>query len=118
MRFQDLNVKQLQNRLRSGGQNVIAFEISRRNTHRLKREEVDQIAEKFRRDFLKKGDHGVLSVSLKYPQRWYSSHATDLHHEVNLFNLEDYNTHERDPGRYDKFRIYFIPQTTVDTGRT
>jgi hypothetical protein len=64
MRIQDLSIQKLQNKLKSGGQNVLAYDIKRKNNQRLSRNEVYQIAEKLRKELQARGNtNGVIGIS-------------------------------------------------------
>jgi len=74
----------------------------------------DEILKSYR----KKYADGIIEISIKYPNRWYSADATYLKDDINYFTLNEYDEFDDDPEEYAEFRMYFIPIVKKSQGRT
>ena len=48
------------------------------------------------------GIDGLISVSIKYPDRWYSGDVSSFHQEINYFHMSQYEEMNDDPEYYEK----------------
>ena len=59
---------------------------------------------------------GLVSVSIKYPQRWYSGDVSDFNSPINYFTPSDSLLDFDDPEEYEKIRFQFIPFKKIAEG--
>lgn len=61
---------------------------------------------------------GLVSVSIKYPQRWYSGDVSSFNKPINYFTPSDSDLDFDDPEQYECIRFQFIPFTKTKEGGT
>ena len=59
---------------------------------------------------------GLISVSIKYPQRWYSGNVSHFNSPINYFTPSDSLLDFEDPEEYEKIRFQFIPFKKIAEG--
>lgn len=106
----------IQNKTYLNGQHMKIYEFQRNHKKRITREEMINISEKMKEDFQNKYGHGIMSISIKYPNRWYSSNVNYLQEQIHYFTMDDYDIFDDDPQKYFKFRVNFIPIVPLDEG--
>ena len=52
---------------------------------------------------------GFVSVSIKYPDRWYSGDVSKISSPINYFHMSQYEEMDNDPEHYEQIRFSFIP---------
>ena len=59
---------------------------------------------------------GLISVSIKYPQRWYSGDSSSFNEPINYFTPSDSELDFEDPEEYESIRFQFIPFKKIAEG--
>ena len=59
---------------------------------------------------------GLVSVSIKYPQRWYSGDVSSFRDPINFFTPSDSLLDFEDPEDYEAIRFQFIPFQRIQEG--
>jgi len=59
---------------------------------------------------------GLVSVSIKYPQRWYSGDVSSFRDPINFFTPSDSLLDFEDPEDYEAIRFQFIPFRRIQEG--
>jgi hypothetical protein len=59
---------------------------------------------------------GLVSVSIKYPQRWYSGDVSSFKDPINFFTPSDSLLDFEDPEDYEAIRFQFIPFRRIQEG--
>ena len=52
---------------------------------------------------------GYVSVSIRYPDRWYSGDVSKINSPINYFHMSQYEEMDTDPENYEQIRFSFIP---------
>ena len=52
---------------------------------------------------------GYVSVSIRYPDRWYSGDVSKINSPINYFHMSQYEEMDNDPENYEQIRFSFIP---------
>ena len=91
-------------------------EVTRNDGKKINRDEMIEISSLFKKSLTKLYKHGIVSVSIKYPDRYYSANVSSLHDDINFFTSDDYDVFSEDPLEYKSFRFNFIPITKKATG--
>ena len=52
---------------------------------------------------------GLVSVSIKYSNRWYSGDVSEFKYDINYFTSSDSGLDFEDPDQYERVRFQFIP---------
>lgn len=111
------NIKKLTNKTKLNNQKLQIFELQKKKDRLIKRDELKNICDALRKDLSKKYGNGIISVSIKYPNRWYSGDVSYLNDDINYFSMDDYDEFDEDPLEYQKFRFQFIPINTPEGGK-
>jgi hypothetical protein len=62
-------------------------------------------------------DEGLISISIEYPERWYSGSVSKLSNDkLNIFSMDQYDEFDEDPGEYPRFRFFFVPLADAKGG--
>ena len=86
-------------------------DVNRKDGEMMSRKEMIKMCNGFLAELQSKykdGD-GYVSVTIKYPDRWYSGDVSQLHSPINYFHMDQYEEMENDPEYYEKIRFSFIP---------
>ena len=102
-------IKNLKNKITYQGRPLTILEFNKANNKYISRNKMMEICNKLVRDLRAKHGDGIVSVSIKYPERWYSGDVSQLSEPVNYFTANDYDEFDEDPEQYTAFRFHFIP---------
>jgi hypothetical protein len=105
----NFDVQVLNNNVDIEGQKLQVFNFVRKDKKKIQRKEMIQICDEMKKSFQKKHKDGLIEISIKYPQRWYSGDCSRLFESLNVFNMNDYEEFDKDPEEYLEFRLYFVP---------
>ena len=83
--------------------------ISRKDGKKITRDEMIKLSNKLQESYQKRYSRGIISVSIKYPERYYSADVSTLNETINYFTMNDYNEMDQDPEEYKSFRFNFFP---------
>jgi len=110
--------KRIKNAVSYNGAKLRITEISRKDDEMISRKKMIKLCNQFLEEIKAKypDAEGLVSVTIKYPNRWYSSEVSKFNEPINFFSLEDYEMDEEDPGYYESFRFQFIPFKRLTEG--
>jgi hypothetical protein len=106
----------IKNKTYYNGQHMKIYEFQRNHKKRITRQEMIDVANEMRKDLKEKYGDGIISVSIKYPNRWYSGEVSYLNEDINFFTMDDYDEFDEDPNKYQKIRFNFIPIANQNEG--
>ena len=99
----------LKNKAEYNKQKMSIMNFKRKDKKKIKRNEMISFVDEILKSYRKKHQDGIIEVSIKYPNRWYSADATYIKDDINYFSLNEYDEFDDDPEEYAEFRVYFIP---------
>ena len=108
----------LKNKAEYNGQKMSIMNFKHKDKTKIRRNEMIKFCDEILKSYRKKYADGIIEVSIKYPNRWYSADATYLKDDINYFTLNEYDEFEDDPEEYAEFRMYFIPIVKKAEGGT
>ena len=108
----------LKNKAEYNGQKMSIMNFKHKDKTKVKRKDMVKFCDEILKSYRKKYADGIIEVSIKYPNRWYSADATYLKDDINYFSLDDYDSFGEDPEEYAEFRMYFIPIVKKAEGGT
>ena len=105
------NFKTIANNTTYNGTKLRIREITRKDGELMSRKKMKKMCNQFLVDLKEKypGAEGLVSVTIKYDNRWYSGDVSNFNEPINYFSLDDYEEFEADPGYYEAIRFQFIP---------
>jgi hypothetical protein len=104
------SISKIANRSSYEGNPLQIYEVeSKRGEMISRRDMIKMINEKFLPAFRGKYVDGLVSITIRHPSRWYSSDASYLHDDPNIFTADDYDDFDQDPDEYIAFRVSFLP---------
>ena len=112
------NIKKLKNQVFYKGNNLMIYNLERKNKKPIKRKEMMKLYNKLQADLKELYSDGLISISIKYPNRWYSSEVSKLKDKINYFTMNDYDEFDEDPEEYEQFRLHFLPIKAKGQGGT
>ena len=95
-------------------------EIRRKDNKMISRKKLKKLCNQFLAEVKEKypDADGLISVSIKYSNRWYSGDVSNFHQKINYFSLDDYEDIGEDPEEYEAFRFQYIPfKKTTEGGK-
>ena len=104
------NIKNVQTKVKynNGKEEMNILDISRKDGKKITRDELIKLSNKLQESYKKKYSIGIISVSFKYPERYYSANVSTLRESINYFTMNDYNEMDDDPEAYESFRFNFF----------
>jgi hypothetical protein len=109
MSYQSFNLKRVENKAYLSGQKLRMIEVTRKNGGMITRADVIRLSKKIRDDYRKTFSDGVVIVSIRYPNRWYSGSKSTLKDDPEIFSMNGYDEFDEDPEEYTMFRFHFFP---------
>lgn len=93
-------------------------EIKRKDGEKMTRKQMIKMCNTFQEELKEKYKdvEGLISVSIKYPQRWYSGDVSSFGEPINFFTPSDSYLDFADPEEYDMIRFQFIPFKKINEG--
>ena len=116
---QNYEFKKIKNGYTYNGANLRITNISRKDGEPMTRKQMKKLCDAFLSELrLKYPDaEGLVSVSIRFPQRWYSGDVSSFHESINYFTPSDSDLDFEDPEQYEAIRFQFIPfKRTVEGG--
>jgi hypothetical protein len=103
--------KTIKNNTTYNGTKLRIREVTRIDGNKMARKQMKKMCNKFLVDVKEKypDAEGLVSVTIKYGNRWYSGDVSSFHEPINYFSLDDYEEMGEDPESYDAIRFQFIP---------
>lgn len=111
-------VKEINNKVRYNNEKdpLKILDIRRKDGKKITRDELIALSNKLQKSYQNRFEYGVISVSLKYPERYYSADVSTLNEPINYFTMNDYNEMDQDPEEYKSFRFNFFPISKKSSG--
>lgn len=110
-------IKNIKNQTKINGKPITILEFRRANGSKIKRNEMMRIGKALLKDLRTQHEDGYISISIRYPERWYSGSATRLNDDIDYFTANDYDEFDEDPEEYATFRFHFIPLPKAAGGK-
>ncbi len=94
--YQDLGDKfkfrTIANNTTYNGTKLRIREITRKDGEMMSRKQMKKMCNQFLSDVKEKypAAEGLVSVTIKYDNRWYSGDVSNFHEQINYFSLDDY----------------------------
>ena len=103
--------KTIANNTTYNGTKLRINEITRKDGEMMSRKLMKKLCNQFLADLKEKYTQadGLVSVTIKYGNRWYSGDVSSFNEPINYFSLDDYEEMDEDPGYYEAIRFQFIP---------
>jgi hypothetical protein len=110
--------KTIANNTTYNGTKLRINEITRKDGEMMSRKLMKKLCNQFLADLKEKYTQadGLVSVTIKYGNRWYSGDVSSFNEPINYFSLDDYEEMGKDPGHYGAIRFQFIPFTKSNKG--
>jgi len=108
---ENYDMKRIKNNATYNGAKLRITDVKRTDGEMLSRKEITNMCDGFLAELRNKYSDvdGYVSVSLKYPNRWYSADVSKLNAPINYFHMDQYETMGEDPEYYEQIRFSFIP---------
>jgi len=105
------SIKTIKNNTTCNGTKLRIREITRKDDNMMSRKQMKKLCNQFRVDLREKypDAEGLISVSIKYENRWFSGDVSSFHEPINYFSMNEYDEMGEDPDYYDTIRFQFIP---------
>ena len=107
---QKYDMTRIKNNASYNGAKLRITDIKRTDGEMISRKEMTNMCDGFLSELRNKYKDvdGIVSVSIKYPNRWYSADVSKLHSPINYFSLDQYEEMGEDPDYYEQIRFSFI----------
>ena len=115
MDFETLSQKYEFKKIKTGytynGANLRITDISRKDGENMTRKQMIKLCDAFLSELRLKYPEaeGIVSVSIRYPQRWYSGNTSKFDQPIKYFTPSDSDLDFLDPESYSNIRFQFIP---------
>ena len=112
------NLKRIKNGVSVNGAKLKITEVSRKDGELITRKKMIKLCNQFLESVKEKypDAEGLVSVTIKYPNRWYSSDVSKFSENIHFFTMEDYEMEDEDPNEYESFRFLYIPIKRITEG--
>ncbi len=105
---ENYDMKRIKNNATYNGAKLRITDVKRTDGEMLSRKEITNMCDGFLAELRNKYSDvdGYVSVSLKYPNRWYSADVSKLNAPINYFHMDQYDeTMGEDPEYYEQIRF-------------
>jgi len=110
MNLDNFNFSNIENKTFYDGANMIITEIERADGGLISRDDMKELCNNFSEHYGNQYGDGLISISIEYPNRWYSSNQiSHLGDDISYFHADQYEEFDDDPEEYSKFRFVFLP---------
>ena len=115
---QNYDMTKIKNNASYNGTKMRITDIKRKDGELMSRKEMTKMCNGFLSELRSKYPDvdGYVSVSIKYPDRWYSGDVSDFKSPINYFHMDQYEEMENDPEYYEQIRFSFIPFKKSEEG--
>lgn len=110
------DIRRIKNKATLNKQPMTIYEFQQKNNQNITRENMKKISQDLLSEFRKNNADGIVSVSIEYPDRWYSANVSHLDEDIDYFSYDNYDVFSNDPNNYRKFRFTFIPIVNGNMG--
>ena len=107
--LQNYEFSNIKNNATYNGERLRIREIKRQDGEAMSRKQMIKMCNGFLADLREKypGIDGLISVSIKYSDRWYSGDVSKFNQDINFFHMSQYEEMDDDPEYYEKIRFSF-----------
>jgi hypothetical protein len=116
LNLSNLSITKILNKTEINNKPIQIIEFKHKDGSMISRKELKLICSKYQTFLRRKHTDGIVSVSIEYPNRWFSADTTFLNDEINYFSLDDYEEYEDDPQEYKTFRFIFVEHEPTTEG--
>ena len=109
IRLNQYKIERIQNKITNDQMPIEITNISRKDGKMVKRDDMIKICNKLKKGIKSIFSSGIVIVSIKYPNRYFSGNASSLNQDINYFTADDYDEFDEDPNEYKSFQFSFIP---------
>lgn len=109
MNIKDFEMKKIDNKITYQKNKLEIYQIKKKNDKPVKRGDLIKFCEKVKNDIKKKHSNGLISITIQYPDHYYTGSIGKLNDEIHYFTSNDYAGMHEDPEEYESFYINFIP---------
>ena len=109
IRLNQYKIERIQNKITNDPMPIEITNISRKDGKMIKRDDMIKICNKLKKGIKSIFSSGIVIVSIKYPNRYFSGNASSLNQDINYFTADDYDEFDEDPNEYKSFQFSFIP---------
>jgi len=115
---QHYDLKRVKTNVSYNGTKLRITDIKRKDGEMMSRKQMIKMCDGFLAELREKypAVDGLVSVSIKYPDRWYSADVSDFKSAINYFHMSQYEEMENDPEYYEQIRFSFIPFKKTQEG--
>jgi len=108
---QKYDITRIKNNATYNGTKLRITDIKRKDDELMSRKEMKKLCDGFLSEIRAKYHDfdGYVSVSIRYPDRWYSADVSDFKNPINYFHMSQYEEMDDDPEYYEQIRFSFIP---------
>ncbi len=117
MDYTKFKLTKLNNKFTYNNKNLQSIMITRKDNEPIQRGTLKAFCENMKKQFLKKYKNGLMSITIQYPDKFYSGKVSKLNESLNFFSMDDYDNFDNDPEEYFSFIVDFIPTTDAKGGR-
>jgi hypothetical protein len=112
----NLAITKIPNKTVINNKPIQIIEFKHKDKSMISRKELKLICSQYQKSLQGKYKDGIISVSIEYPNRWFSADSSFLNEDINYFSLDDYEEYEDDPEEYKTFRFIFVEQEQTPEG--
>ena len=115
---QHYDLKRVKTNVSYNGTKLRITDIKRKDGEMMSRKQMIKMCDGFLAELREKYPtvDGLVSVSIKYPDRWYSADVSDFKSAINYFHMSQYEEMDNDPEYYEQIRFSFIPFKKTQEG--
>ena len=97
MDFSKYKIKKVKNKTLYNGRQITILDFTRKDKKKIDRKELGKICFELRDDLRSVYDEGLISISIQYPERWYSGSVSKLSNDkLNIFSMDQYDEFDED----------------------
>ena len=117
---QHFDFKRIKTNYTYNGAKLKITDIKRKDGEMMTRKHMIKMCNTFKAELKEKYPDvdGLISVSIKYTQRWYSGDVSSFNDPINYFTPSDSDLDFEDPEEYEMIRFQFIPFKKIPEGGT
>ncbi len=116
MNTKNLKFTQIDNKITYKGKKLEIYRIARKDSKKISRHEMIEICSKVQRDMRKQHSNGYISITIQYPDKYYTKGISNLNSDLKYFSKNDYDGLDNDPEEYTSFIVNFIPISSKPKG--
>ena len=103
MNINNYEINRIQNKMTYNNSKLQIFRIARKDSRLIKRKDLVLFCEKFKTDVKKKHKNGLMTITIQYPDKYYSGQVKSINEPLHYFTKDDYDEMDEDPNAYESF---------------